>query len=203
METVTVGSTIVKKSNHCKYLGVTIDKHLGFQTQVEKVLKNIAVGIKTVETVQHSFPTGILLMLFHALVTIHFSFCSKLVLLYSSHRQTDELGFEERVFLFKSQAILRIEKKNKSIISIRHLIMFKSLIYLFQYNNSQKNSQNQLKLPTATYRWNSHTNQVVYVGTFSSVSTSFSSFFHYTSLKWNPLSLHKRDPSVSLHVFKS
>ena len=37
-ETVTVGSTLVKKSDHCKYLGVTIDKHLGFQTQVKKVL---------------------------------------------------------------------------------------------------------------------------------------------------------------------
>ena len=44
-ETVTVGSTLVKKSDHCKYLDVTIDKHLGFQTQVNKVLKNMAVGI--------------------------------------------------------------------------------------------------------------------------------------------------------------
>ena len=39
LETVTVGSTLVKKSDHCKYLGVSIDKHLGFQTQVKKVLK--------------------------------------------------------------------------------------------------------------------------------------------------------------------
>ena len=29
LETDIVGSTIVKKSEHCKYLGVTIDKHLG------------------------------------------------------------------------------------------------------------------------------------------------------------------------------
>ena len=39
LETVIVGSTIVKKSDHCKYFGVTIDKHLGFQTQVKTVLK--------------------------------------------------------------------------------------------------------------------------------------------------------------------
>ena len=39
IETVTVDSTKVKKSDHCKYLGVTIDKLLGFQTQVRKVLK--------------------------------------------------------------------------------------------------------------------------------------------------------------------
>ena len=47
IETVTAGSTSVKKSEHCKYLGVTIDKHIGFQTQVKKVLKNMTVGIKT------------------------------------------------------------------------------------------------------------------------------------------------------------
>ena len=57
-----------------------------------------------------------------------------------------------------------------------------------------------MKLPTATYRWNSRTNQVIYTGNFSSVSTS--SFFHCTALKWNSLPLHMRDPSVSLHVFK-
>ena len=28
LETVTVGSTVVKKLDHCKFLGVTIDKHL-------------------------------------------------------------------------------------------------------------------------------------------------------------------------------
>ena len=36
------------------------------------------------------------------------------------------------------------------------------------------------------------------MGNFSSVSTYYLSFFHYTSLKWN-----MRDPNVSLHVFKS
>ena len=74
LKTVIVGSTIVKKSDHCKHLGVTIDKHLGSQTQVKKVLKNMAVGIKTVETVQHRFPTQVLLMLFHALVMSHLDY---------------------------------------------------------------------------------------------------------------------------------
>ena len=80
--------------------------------------------------------------------------------------------------------------------------MFKSLIYFFQYINNQKKAfQNQLKLPTATYRWNHRTNQVIYTGSLSSVLTC-SSFFHCTALKWNSLPLHMRDPSVSLHVFK-
>ena len=68
LETVFEGSTIVKKSNHCKHLGVTNDEHLGFQTQGKKVLKNMAAGIKTVGTVQHRFPMQVFLMRFHALV---------------------------------------------------------------------------------------------------------------------------------------
>ena len=75
---------------------------------------------------------------------------------------------------------------------------------LLQYINNQKKAfQNQLKLPTLSYRWNSRTNQVIYMCNFSPVSTSYPSFFHYTSLKWNSQALHMRDPSVSLHVFKS
>ena len=39
LETVTVGSTIVRKSDHGKYLGVTFDNHVGLQTLVKKVSK--------------------------------------------------------------------------------------------------------------------------------------------------------------------
>ena len=39
VETATLDSTIVRKSDHCKYLGDPNDKHLGFQTQVEKMQK--------------------------------------------------------------------------------------------------------------------------------------------------------------------
>ena len=37
---------------------------------------------------------------------------------------------------------------------------------------------------------------------FLTVSTSCSSFYPCTSLKWISLPLHMRDPSASLHVFK-
>ena len=141
-ETVTVGSTLVKKSDHCKYLGVTIDKHLGFQTQVKKVLKNMAVGIKTVETVQHRCPTGVLLMLFHALVMSHleysllFFFKVSSSLLLSLEKQ---MNWALKSVFFRSNIKSSRElRKNKGIISIRHLIMFKSLIYFFQYINDKK-----------------------------------------------------------------
>ena len=54
-ETVVVCSSVVKKKCECKYLGnlvITLDQHLTFQTQVKKVLKNMAVGIKTIESIR-------------------------------------------------------------------------------------------------------------------------------------------------------
>ena len=73
-ETVTVGTTLVKTSGHCKHVGITIDEHLGFQTQIKKVLKHTAVGINTVETVQNRFPTGVFIMRFYTLVMSHLEY---------------------------------------------------------------------------------------------------------------------------------
>ena len=64
--------TVVKKKCECKYLGITLDQYLSFQTQVKKVLKNMAIGIKTIEFIQHKFPTTVLVVLFHALIISHF-----------------------------------------------------------------------------------------------------------------------------------
>ena len=73
-ETVVVGSSRIEKSNQCNYLGVTIDKHLDFQSETKKVLRKIAVGIKTIETIQRKFPTTVLFVLFQALVLSHFEY---------------------------------------------------------------------------------------------------------------------------------
>ena len=117
----------------------------------------MAVGIKTVETVQHRFQTQVLFMLFHALVMSHldysllFFFKNSSYLLLSLEKQ---MTWALKSVFFRSKIKSSYElRKNKGIISIRHLIMFKSLIYFFQYNNNQKKAfQIQLKLSTASYR---------------------------------------------------
>ena len=73
-KTVVVCSSIVKKNCECKYLGITLVQHLIFQTQVKKGCKNMTVGIKTVDSIQHKFPTTVLVMLFHALIFSHFEY---------------------------------------------------------------------------------------------------------------------------------
>ena len=77
----------------------------------------------------------------------------------------------------------------------------KSLVFLFQYlKNTKKAFQSTLKLPTANFRWNNCTNQIIYVGSHVSL---FSSLFHHFSSKWNSLPLYLRDTSISLHIFES
>ena len=118
----------MKKSDHCKYLGVTIDKHLGFQTKVKKVQTNMAVGLKTVETVQHRFPTQVLFMIFHALVMRHLDY--------------------SLVVFFKISYSLLLSLKKQMICALKSVFFrsnIRSLDYVqisdtfFQYINNQIN----------------------------------------------------------------
>ena len=79
----------------------------------------MAVGKKTVETVQHRFPTQVLPMLFHALDESPGLFTSvflqNYIFLIALTKKNEELDFEERLFSFKHQVILSIEKKQRYI----------------------------------------------------------------------------------------
>ena len=118
-ETVVVCSSVVKKKCECKYLGITLDQHLTFQTQVKKVLKNMAVGTKTIESIQHKIPTTVLVMLFHALIISHFEYSAIFFtqisppLLLSSEKQMNwalkSVYFRSS---FKSSSDLREKKEN-------------------------------------------------------------------------------------------
>ena len=58
METVSVCSTVVKKSGQYKFSGNIVNKHHGFHYRLEKFLGKMTMGIKTVLSVQVSFRQG-------------------------------------------------------------------------------------------------------------------------------------------------
>ena len=81
---------------------------------------------------------------------------------------------------FKSSSLLRI---SKSFIGIEKKIELKSITYLYQYlTNKKKAFQNTLRLPTANYRLNKRTKQIVFDKHCSTASLQ-KSFFHLTSKK--------------------
>ena len=117
-----VGSSVVKKESECKYLGKTLDHHLTFQTQVKKLLKNMAFAIKTIESIQHKFPTTVLVMLFHALIG-HFEYCAIFFtrispLLLSLEKQ---MNWALKSVYFRSSFKSSSDLREKKIIGIKQL----------------------------------------------------------------------------------
>ena len=183
-ETVVVGSSGIEKSNQCKYIGVTIVKHLDFETDTKKMLK-MAVGIKTIETIQHKFPTTVL-MLFQALVLGHCEYSAALIPA-ANHlnvitivRETDELGLKFVYFRssIKDSFDLRL---HKSVLGFRQRIELKSLTFFQYINNRKKAFVDRIKLPTVNLRLNNCSNQIILMGKVPSVSSVSKSFFHHIS----------------------
>ena len=85
---------------------------------------------------------------------------------------------------FKSSSLLRI---SKFFIGIEKKIELKCITYLYQYlTNKKKAFQNTLRLPTANYRLNKRTKQIIFDKHCSTASLQ-KSFFDLTSKKWNSL----------------
>ena len=185
-ETVVVCSLVVKKKCECKYVGITLDQHLTFQTHVKKVLKNMAVGIKTIESIQHKFSTTVLVMLFHALIISHFEYSA---IFLTQISPPSLLSLEKQMnwtlksvyfrSSFKSSSYLR-EKKENNWNKATYRVEISSFSVPISQKYYKKAFPSTLKLPTTIFRWNNCTNQIKDVGTHVSL---FSSFFHHSSSK--------------------
>ena len=187
-KTVVVGSSRIEKSNQCKYIGVTIDRHLDFETETKKELKNMAVGIITIETTQHKLPKTVLLMLFQVLVLIHLEYSALFLLqitstlLLSLYKQEN---WASKSVYFRSSIKGSIDLRiHKSVLGIRQRIEPKSLTYFFQYINKRKKPNiGRRKLPTANFRLKNRSNQIFHLAKEPSDSSSSKSFLHHISLK--------------------
>ena len=100
---------------------------------------------------------------------------------------------------FKSSSLLRI---SKSFIGIEKIIELKCITYLYQYlTNKKKAFQKTLRLPSANYRLNKRTKQIVFDKHCSTASLQ-KTFFHLTSKKWNSLLIILRNFKKSRTGFK-
>ena len=67
---------MVKKVNECKYLGIKLDKILTLQSQVKTFLTNMAIAIRTIDSIKKQLPTETLNMLLETLALIHLDYSS-------------------------------------------------------------------------------------------------------------------------------
>ena len=121
-------------------------------------------------------------MLFHALVTSHLDYCLlfffKISCLLLSLEKQMNWVLTSVFFLFKYQVILnelKIKQGYNQCTSLEYNHI-SDLLLPVPLMIRKKAFQNQLNLPTATYRSNSRTNQVLYMCNFSWVAVNRSNF---------------------------
>ena len=196
----------VAKKSECKYLGIILYSSLSFHAQIKTILQKMAQGIKTIDTIGQQLPTLSLVALLHCLVLSHLDYSAiflqqiNATLMLSLEKQLN-WALKRTYFRsnFKSSSLLRI---SKSFIGIEKRIELKCITYLYQYlTNKKKAFENTLRLPTANYRLNERTKQIIFDKHCSTASLQ-KSFFHLTSKKWNSLPIILRNLEKSKTEFK-
>ena len=151
----------------------------------------MAQGIKTIDTIGQQLPTLSLVALLHCLILSHLDYSAifliqiNATLMLSLEKQLN-WALKRTYFRskFKSSSLLRI---SKSFIGIEKRIELKCITYLYQnLTNKKKAFQNTLILPTANYRLNKRTKQIIFDKHCSTASLQ-KSFLHLTSKKWSSL----------------
>ena len=136
-------------------------------------------------------------MLFHALIISH---CEYSAIFFTQIPPPLLLSLEKQMNWALKSVYFPSSFKSSSDLREKKIIGRKQLICSNISKVLKKAFQSTLKLPTAIFRWNKCTNQIIYMGSHVSL---FSSCFHHSSSKWNSLPLYLRDASISLHTFKS
>ena len=68
---VTIDGQKIKEKTEVKYLGVTINKKLTFQSEVKNILRSMAQGIKSIYTLRNFVPESFKKTLIKSLVISH------------------------------------------------------------------------------------------------------------------------------------
>ena len=65
----------IKQVNECKTLGVTIDKHLSWKSNTEKICKKVTAGISAIRRIKPFVDQDTLVLIYNAIVRPYFDYC--------------------------------------------------------------------------------------------------------------------------------
>ena len=74
-----MNSTAIYPSMHATYLGVDLDTHLSFETHVNRIIRNMALGIKCILSITSHIPLPMRLILLKTLVLSHINYSAILL----------------------------------------------------------------------------------------------------------------------------
>ena len=153
----------VAEKSECKYLGLILDSSLSFHAQIKTILQKKAKGIKTIDTIGQQLPKLSLVALLHCLVLSHLDYSA---IFLKQINATLMLSLEKQLNWALKRTYFRWKFKSSSLRISKSFIGIEKRIgytYLYQYlTNKKKAFQNTLRLPTANYRLNKRTNQIIY-----------------------------------------
>ena len=115
----------LKPTDECRYLGVTLDKQLTYQKQLENLISKIAIAIRSIYLVRNQIPLKARIILFRSLVLSHLEFSAK---------------------LFQSLPSYLIDKINKQIRLGMKVCFFEQYMTVIINIQTYKNIQKQKKI---------------------------------------------------------
>ena len=69
--TITLDDKTIEEKTNVKYLGVVFDQFFTFQDEIKNILRKMACGIKTLQSIKKPLPVKTRLLIMHALVISH------------------------------------------------------------------------------------------------------------------------------------
>lgn len=159
--TITVNGEQIEQVNEAKYLGVTIDKNLTFDSQVKNVLKKMAMGIKTIYCIRDFVPQRTRNILLQALVLSHFTYSAILFtgitscLLESLERQLN-WGLKACYMKSKYSSSTALKLRSK-ILPIQSQINFRAIIFFWKLKNNISAAFKSLVFPNYDIKINKRT----------------------------------------------
>lgn len=126
---LTIEQSSVKPVPEIKYLGITIDSQMNFNTQVNKILQKMAIGIKTIRHIRSRIPLTARIQLLHALVLSHVNYGCVLL---TDISQTNRMKLERQ--LNWGLRVVYQKKRRFNVDGIRlsaHILTISQLIKYF------------------------------------------------------------------------
>lgn len=73
--TVSLNTFVIPTSDTVKFLGVTLDKHLKFNSHANSLIKKVSFGIRIIIKMRSFFQPHVISSLYHAYINSHLSYC--------------------------------------------------------------------------------------------------------------------------------
>lgn len=148
----------IEQVKEAKYLGIIFDQTLSFKTQVKKILKNMATGIKTIYTIRPYVPLKTRILLLHSLVLCHLNYPAVLLtginntVLESIEKQIN-WAIKACCFKRKFDHVTQLKKTNR-ILPARKQIEYICLTYFWKLVNNASEAFLGLNFPNFPLRHN-------------------------------------------------